>query len=175
MTLLDIKNHLYAHFLVKSTFSIKEDLGSVGLGAAYDNAVKDSILADKKEPMFRAALAELEKADMILCLDSAADTYVLKQPLTAAPQAVVIAPLTAHRVAELINDFGRRTGFLTNPHQYATNKFAITDGDIGAIVQICYTLSDEVDHLIEMLEDGPPTGDDDDAGGYDKATHPFGN
>jgi len=174
VTLLDIKNHLYAHFLVKSTFSLKEDLGEIRLGAAYDDAAKGGVLVGQKEPLFRAALGDMERAGLILCLDQVAGLYVLTQPLTSLPQSVLVAPLTAHLVAELINGMGERTGFLNGGGQYVTNKFAITDGDILAIVQICHALSDEVDELYEMLDDGPPPDEDkSDGGGYNKLTHPF--
>lgn len=161
---------------MKSTFSFKEDLDNVKLGEAYDNAVKGSALADKKEPLFRAALEDLEKGGVVFCLDSINRVYVLTQPLTSLPQNVIVSSLTAHRLAELINGFGQRTGFFSNPHQYATNKFAITDGDIAAAIQICHALANEVDELVEMLDDGPP--DDElppqaDGGGYNKLTHPF--
>ena len=37
MTLIDIKNHLFVHFLTQSMFSLKDDIDKITLGAVYDN------------------------------------------------------------------------------------------------------------------------------------------
>ncbi len=160
MTLLDIKNHLIGHFLAQSTFSVRDHLAKVRMGAAYDEALDHGgVLSLYKEPLFRAALEEMTKGGILLKLDEEEGLYILNQPVLAFSQAVPVSAITAHLVAELINHFAPLIGV----QAYTCNKLAITDADLNAVTQICLAFKSELDDVLAEMEDG---GDGDHASGY---------
>lgn len=145
VTILDIKNHLYAHFLGATTFSLRDDLKTVQLGKVYD---KGGELAAHKAGLVKAALEEMEKAGLVHCLDPEAGVYVLTQPLTSLHQQVVVSPVTANLVAEVFNTFARETG----QTEYIANKLAISDIDIATVARVAVMLHDRLVELEDELE-----------------------
>ncbi len=149
MTLLDIKNHLIGHFLSQSTFSLRDDLARVRLGGAYDEALaKGGALAERKEPLFRAALEDMARSSILLELDKVNGVYILNQPLNTFNQTVTVSPITAHNVAELINGFAPMIG----REDHVCNKLSITDMDLNALVQLCLAFRGQLDDLLDDLE-----------------------
>ncbi len=144
MTLLDIKNHLYAHFLGQSTFSLNTDLPKVQLGASYDDP--GAPLADTKKIMFTAALVDMEKAGYLLVVKPG--IYMLTQPIMSFVQTITVSPYVASLLADVFNIFARDTD-----QSYRSNKMAITDAEIGALAQICLGLKSELDTLLSDSEE----------------------
>lgn len=144
MTLLDIKNHLYAHFLSHASFSLTED--TLALGGAYDTP--KGKLATYKEPLLRAALGDMEKAGLVLNVDVARGVWVLTQPIGSAVQQVLISPYTAQLVGDAFNLFARGAAM-----SVSANKLAITDADINAVTQVAFMLHERVTMLEEQLDD----------------------
>ncbi len=153
VTLLDIKNHLYGHFLTKTTFSLKDDSASVGLGPHYD--VPQGSMSTYKPILLRAALEEMTKAGWLLCLDAVVGLYMLSAPLAAQAQQVVISPYTANLIADAFNYFARATG----PTPHVANKLAISDIEMNAVASMVFAFRDEADELHEMMEGGPDDED----------------
>jgi hypothetical protein len=144
VTLLDIKNHLFSHFLRQTTFSLKHDLVNVRIG-------EDSPLEPYKEALYRAALDDMEKAGLVLPLDKVNGYYILTQPINTFAQQVVVSPGTAELIADLIDMCGDMVGY----DDYTPNKLAITDADISAVGQICFALMDELNGE-HAPDSGPP-------------------
>lgn len=149
LTLLDVKNHLFAHFLTQSTFHMVNDLKKVKLGAAYDDG-DQGVFKAFKEQMFRAALNDLEDTKLVALLDD--DTFVLTQPLTTFSQQVTISATTANVMADLLNASARESGVT----EYVTNKLGITDSDISTIVSLCMVYRKALDDITNQIDgDGP--------------------
>lgn len=154
ITLLDIKNVLYMHFLARSTFSVQDDEGLLGLGKAYDE--KDGKMAQYKGALIKQALDDMVKGGFLLELDKVKGVYMLTQPLGTFNQSVVISPYTANLVADAFNFFARQTG----PSPYVANKLAITDTEVMAIAQLVFAFRDELDEIYEGMDDGDEAGDE---------------
>lgn len=97
MTIVEAANRLLEFFNKKESFSIEDDL-------------KDVILIsedpDLDKMTFSLALEDLEKADMIKCFTAGKKkTYILKKPLNAYDQSVVLSGLTCNMIAHVINNF----------------------------------------------------------------------
>ena len=161
LTLLDVKNSLYAHFLVKATFSLTDDQRNFHLGAAYDDPKGQ--MAAYKTPLLTNALNDMVKIGLLLVLDEEKGIYMLTQPLGTFTQQVTISPYTAHLIAEAFNFFARST----NATDYVANKLAVTDIDINAVMQICFSLRDKLDKMHEIMANnfGPEGGDGEDTPG----------
>ncbi len=159
MTILDVKNHLYAYFLGESVFNLKTDLGKVKLGAVYDESLeKGGKLADTKPELIRAVLDELVKDTVLVYLKEGC--YILKQPLDMFPQTVVITPQTANMIADLINESADMVGY----ENYRSNKLAISDADISGAVKIALAFRAIVDELEDrgIIKAIEPDEDEDD-------------
>ncbi len=154
LTLLDIKNALYSHFLQKTTFSLKDDSALVGLGPHYDTPAGS--MSTYKPILLRAALDEMTKAGWLLALDQVNGIYILSAPLEVQAQQVVITPYTANLLADAFNFFARQTG----PVSHVANKLAITDMVVNAVAQMVFAFRDEADELHEMMEGDGPDSDD---------------
>ncbi len=146
LTLLEIKNHLYVHFLGKTTFSLNEDLRFVKLGVAFDDP-KGKMHA-YKAPLIVTALDDMVKVGLLLVLDTAQGVYMLTQPIGTFTQKVDISPYTAHLVAEAFNFFARQN----QQAAYMANKLCISDVDINSVAQMCFALRDQIDDLHEQME-----------------------
>ncbi len=162
LTLLEVKNHLFVHFLSNTTFSLSEDLRGIHLGASFDDAAGK--LHPYKAALVISALDEMAKQGILLVLDAGHGTYMLTQPLGTFTQTVQLSPYTAHLVSDAFNFFAKGS-----PTTYVANKLAVTDSDVQAVALIVFALRDQIDEmgaridqLEEMLEDGPEGGD----GGY---------
>ena len=145
VTILDIKNHLYAHFLGATMFSLRDDLKTIQLGKIYE---KGGDLAAHKVGLVKAALEEMEKAGLVHCLDREVGVYVLTQPLASQYQQVVVSPVTANMVAEVFNTFARETG----QTDYLANKLAISDIDISTVARVAIMLHDRLLDIEEEAE-----------------------
>ncbi len=153
--MLEVKNHLYVHFLKQTTFTLAEDLRGIRLGAAFDDP-KGKLHA-YKAPLVVTALDEMVKVGLLLALDASHGTYMLTQPLGTFTQTVQVSPYTAHLVADAFNFFARGTG----PATYTANKLAITDTEVQALALLAFSLRDQVDDLqdqIEEMMDDPDQG-----------------
>ncbi len=133
MTLVDIKNILFSHFLTETTFSLKDDLAPIKL----EGKKIDEVVVANKEALFRAGLDDFVRTGVLV--KATDDLYILTQPIDSFSQTITLAPIVAEMVGDLINDVGQELG-MTN---HLANKLSITSDDIGAICQICHVLLDE--------------------------------
>ena len=79
--------------------------------------------------------------------------YVLVQPLNQLNQSVVVGPVTALMIADLVNGWTEKTGEQKDTG-YVVNKLSIIDRDLQALCTICHTLL--------SYDDEPNPEDDDD-------------
>ena len=133
MTLVDIKNILFSHFLTETTFNLNEDLASIKL----DFKDLDESVANNKTGLFRAALEDFVKSGILVNIGDG--LYILSQPIDAFNQNLTLAPVVAEMVGDLINDVGTELG-MTN---YTANKLGITSDDIGVLCQMVHLLLEE--------------------------------
>lgn len=95
MTVLEVKNQLVTHFLTHSTFDPVKHAFEI----TYD---KDT--ADFREQLCAAALKELEGQGFLRPLVKGDKTiWVLNQPINSFPQQVVISPMLADMMANVVN------------------------------------------------------------------------
>lgn len=132
-TLVDIKNAILTHFLTQSSFSIPGDLASIKIDP------KDSSpeFSAHKGDVARYALDEYTKSGIIAKVND--NLYALIQPINNLNQSLVLSPLTALMVANLVNDFVTHTGERKSTG-YVVNMMSITDRDIQSLCHICHTL-----------------------------------
>lgn len=95
------------------------------------------MFVDRKEDIVRVAINGLVKVGILE--EAKPDLYVLTGPLTQLNQNVMIGPMTAMMVGDLVNDWMRHTGEIKDTG-YVVNKLAITDRDIAAVCHICYQI-----------------------------------
>lgn len=150
LTLLEVKNVLYGHFLGATSFGLKDDLDRLQLGAPYDDP--KGLYHTERDSLVRAALDDMASIGLLVALG---DTYLLKAPLGTFNQSVIISPYTAAMVADIFNEFARQTQGVG----YTANKLAISDTEIHALAHIVFTLRDQLDEMYEQMdmddEDGP--------------------
>lgn len=136
-TLVDIKNHLFSHFLTDPVFRIKTDVASIKL----DKKQLGKELVGQEEDLFRAALEDFKRVNIVSELGATGSgVYILTQPLNTFNQTVTITPMTAEMIADLINGPGR---VLTGNKRYTANKLGLTDSDLQMVVSMCHMLLDE--------------------------------
>jgi hypothetical protein len=146
LTLLEVRNHLFVHFLQKTTFNLAEDLRGIKLGADFDEP--SGKLHPYKSALVVAGLDELVKNGVLLVLDASHGTYMLTQPLGTFTQSVQVSPYTAHLVGDAFNFFARGS-----PTTYVANKLALTDSDIQAVALIVFALRDQLGEMAEQIEE----------------------
>lgn len=139
MTLVDIKNSLLSHFLNSSTFNLETDLASVKVNRKEDG----DEFVDSKIDVVRYALDDMVKLGLVAKVKES--LYVLSGPLNQINQTVVIGPMTAMMVADMVNGWTNDTGEMKETG-YAVNKLSVTDRDIAALCHICHVmLSNDMD------------------------------
>ncbi len=134
MTITDVKNALFTHFFTSSTFSVVDDVAGLGLS--------DKDLGEALAP-HRAALVTAALNDMVtggLLAPVAAGLYVLTQPLNVFSQQVVLSPLGAEMVADLVNEWH---SMADEGGSYTANKMAINSHDIETLCHYLHFLLDE--------------------------------
>jgi len=130
VTLVDIKNALFSHFLTETTFNLKEDADSIQL----DINDIDKAFLDNKDKLFIAALDDYIKSGVLVEVSSG--LYMLTQPINSFNQSVILSPITSEMVADLVNLFSKDEG-------YVANKMALTSDDITMLCHFCHSLLDE--------------------------------
>ena len=152
VTLVDIKNHLFSHFLTSTVFDLTTDISTIKLpkGALTDGLDK------QKDALFKAALEDFKRVNIVAELgQTGSGIYILTQPLNTFTQTVSITPMTAEMVADLINDVGQ----MLTGRKYVSNKLGLTDTDIQMLCNMCHNLLDESMHFDgEEGPDGPTPG-----------------
>ena len=133
MTLVDIKNALLSHFLSYPTFNVEEDINLFKLdpkevGSDFSNNLKDIVTY---------GLQELDKLGIVARVKEG--LYVLIQPLNQLNQTVILSPITALMIADIVNNWTEQTGEQKDPG-YVVTKLAVTDRDVQALCTICHTL-----------------------------------
>lgn len=132
MTLIDIKNALFSHFLTSTIFDLSEDVDTLVLPTKDVNEK----LASSKKALVKTALAEFEKIGVAVCYDQKNGLYILSQPVDSFIQPVNVGPVTAEMVADLVNLYREDEG-------YRANKMALTNDDITCLCHFCHTLLSE--------------------------------
>lgn len=146
MTLVDIKNSLLNHFLNSSAFCFPNDLNSVPITEKEDGEE----MVNNKESIVRHGLDELTKLGIISKISK--ELYILSSPLNQLTQTVVLNPMTTLMVADLVNEWTKKTGEMKQTG-YVVNKLAITDRDIAAVCHICHVmLSNDMDSDDKEME-----------------------
>lgn len=132
MTIADVKNRLFSHFMTDSTFVVEEDIAGLGI---TDEELGAS-LVPHRNTLVRRGLEELTKAGVLTELSS--EAYVLTQPLDLYIQPVTVTPTTAEMVADLVDVWSE----ITNSNHTAT-KLTLQSGDIEAVCMLCHFLLEE--------------------------------
>ncbi len=134
-TLVDIKNAILTHFLTQSSFTLPDDLKSFKI----DPKDGSPAFAESKEEVARWVLDEYVKGGIVA---KVSDTlYVLTQPISQLSQQVVITPLTALMLTNIVNDWVNATGERKQTG-YVVNQLSINDRDVAALCHICHQLMD---------------------------------
>lgn len=153
LTLIDIKNGLLTHFMGASTYTVEDDTESLFKvdpkedGPDFAARIKDIVVVGLDE---LAALGLIKRV--------ASGFYVLCAPLMQVNQSVVISPLTAWMLADLVNHWVESTGERKETG-YVVNKLVITDRDVAALCHISQTLLGAKTE--PGFEDDPEDGDED--------------
>lgn len=129
MTLVDIKNALFSHFMSDSVFTLADDIASLGL----DDKELGPALAPHREALVKAGLDDFARVGILL--EVSTGTYILTQPISVMTQQVILSPLAAEMVADLVNEF--------TDGPYQANKLGITTTDIERLCGFCHFLLDE--------------------------------
>lgn len=136
MTIVDVKNALFTHLFTSPTFSVADDVATLGL----DDKALGETLVKHKDGLIRAALADMAEAGILAPVSDG--VYVLTQPLNTFNQQVVMSPLAAEMVADFVNEWHQ--GMDGPP--YTANKMAITTYDIETLCHYLHFLLDEDTH-----------------------------
>ncbi len=105
-------------------------------------------LAQHKPTLLRAALEDMTKQGICLCVDAETGLYILTQPLVAYNQTVALSPVTASLIGDAFNLFARETG-----QEVTCNKLAITEAEVNCVVRVAFALHERVANLEDELED----------------------
>jgi hypothetical protein len=133
MTLVDVKNALFSHFLVSHTFSLKDDVSSLQLDTSGDG---EGLVAHL-DAIVKAALDDFARTGMVAII--APDLYILSQPLDTFQQQVTLTPMAAEMVTDLVNEY---MTCIDGP-RYVANKLSLTSHDIEILCHYCHFLLDE--------------------------------
>ena len=135
MTLVDVKNVLFSHFITDSVFSLKDDVAPI----KFPPKVEDEICAQYREQIFKAALDDFTKAG--LTSEVGPGVYILSQPLDTLNQTVQLSPMVVEMITDLLSTImvPSEDGE-GEPYQY--NKFALSNDDLGALCSLCHELMD---------------------------------
>lgn len=138
LTLIDVKNHLFSHFITESTFSVADDLASIKLP---EDELTET-LTTHKAAIFKTALKELAANGIITEVEgTSGGVYVLMQPITSYPQTVTISPIVAEMVGDLVNEFSDEIdGSNDEGFKYVCNKMNLSNEDIARLCQLCHML-----------------------------------
>lgn len=133
MTIVDIKNAVFSHFLTETTFSLSDDIGGLGLS----DKVLGECLAPHRDALVRAALNDFTLQGVTL--EISPGVWILTNPIGNLSQNVVLSPMAAEMVADLVADWHDNV----DGPQYSPNKLAITSYDIECLCHYCHFLLDE--------------------------------
>lgn len=144
MTLVEIKNQLFTHFLKSNTFSLSTDLKRIKVDKDQDDHKHDIILT---------VLRKMEQEGKVqivnpLNLDKPI-IAVLSNPWTYDVQQVLIGNQTAELVAEIINQYREASGITEG----LVDKTQITEGDIQTLAIITAQMLNAQDEDPEERED----------------------
>lgn len=134
MTIVDVKNALFTHFLTETSFSLKGDVA-----AALSASSVPEELVEHKEALCKAALDDYTRSG--ITVEVAPGVYVLTQPIDQMTQQVALSPLAAELIAGLVNGVAADTNDARQGDP--ANKLAITSGDIEQVCHFCHFLLDE--------------------------------
>lgn len=129
MTLLDIKNQILNLFLSFDSFSVKDDMGSLNLQSL-------DLSDEQKLAAVRLAVEELVKAGYISNIGD--DLYVMSVGLESVVQPVVLTPVVAQMVVDLVNEV-----CVHEDSDYIANGLALTSRDIEEVCRLCHFLLSE--------------------------------
>lgn len=135
MTLVDVKNALFSHFMTESVFSLADDVAAIKL----DRGDLPESLTAHRTSLFKAALDEFVRAGILA--EVSPGLYLLTQPIDQCSQQVVLSPLAAEMIADLVNGFSESLG--DDTFEAHCSKMAITSQDIERVCQLCHFLLDE--------------------------------
>jgi hypothetical protein len=142
MTILGVKNQLVSHFLSHDTYDPNKH--------AFD-VVYDKETADFREQLTCAALEQLELSGFVKKLvNSDRAIWVLVQPISSYAQNVVISPIMADMIANVVN-FHNEIDEL----DYIVDKTKI---DEGAIARLLNVISEYDDAMMEGEEEAQKQG-----------------
>lgn len=149
VTLIDIKNSVLGHLVSSPTFNLEDDVQAIKV----DEQESGSDMANHLTDIVRYVLDDLTTRGVVAKVSPI--LYVLHQPLNQLPQTIVISPITAMTVADLVNGFTKASGEMKETG-YVVNKLGVTDRDIAALCSICHMLSVEDEDDDDLFV--PPTG-----------------
>ena len=136
LTLVDIKNHVFSHFMAEPTFNVAEDVAAIKLP-------KDDItetVEHNKVALFKTALQELARNGIVAEVTGTdGNVYILTQPLNTYTQQVVISPMVAEMVGDLVNGFSEALDD-EGGDKYVANKMNISGEDVARLCHICHML-----------------------------------
>ena len=139
MTLVDIKNHIFTHLLTESTFSLSDDIASI----KFSKEELTETVVQHKVGLFRTALSDLVKQGVVSEIEGSPGIYVLTQPLNSYSQTVILSPIVAEMVGDLVNGFSDALNGGDERDGYIVNKMQITGEDIGRLCHMCHMILDE--------------------------------
>lgn len=125
MTLSDIKNQLFSHFLKKDYFSISEHADSITVASDF---------LESKEKLIAATMEDLIDIDIVAPLDDG--RWILKAPIISIPQTVQIGGTTAELIADFVNSYRDANNIKGD----LCNKFQISERDIVNLLQISHAI-----------------------------------
>lgn len=139
MTLIEIKNYIFTHLMTESTFSLADDIASIKF--AKDELTETFV--QHKVGIFKTALSDLAKQGIISEIEGSPGVYILAQPLNSYSQTVILPPIVAEMVGDLVDGFADALSGEDEGDHYTVNKMQITGDDIGRLCHICHMILDE--------------------------------
>lgn len=139
MTLVDIKNHIFTHLLTESTFSLADDISPI----KFSKEELTETVSQHKVGLFKTALTEMVRNGVVAEIEGSPGVYVLTQPLNSYSQTVILPPIVAEMVGDLVNGFSNAISDDEGGERYTVNKMQITGEDIGRLCHICHMILDE--------------------------------
>lgn len=158
MTLIDIQNTLYSHFLRSDSFIMERDLDSINVYGNQESVSNDekADLDKVKASLIRLALEQLEKGDYVRRVTD--DYYILRAPLGNSPQAVVIPADLANIICDLVNEW---LSVETGDSDDKTKGVTTRSSDKTNIST--YEIEQLVGIVFDLMEENKEEDDDDDA------------